>query len=72
MSDLLIRNLPDTVIAAIDAKAARLGISRTEYLRRRLTAEATSEAPVSGDDLRSFSDSFADLADPVIMGNAWS
>ncbi len=72
MSDLLIRNLPDTVIAAIDAKAARLGISRTEYLRRRLTAEATAEAAISGDDLRAFSDSFADLADPVIMDDAWS
>ena len=34
--DILIRDLPDHVVAAIDANAQRLGLSRNEYLRRQL------------------------------------
>ena len=72
MSDVLIRDVPDEVLSAIDAKATRLGISRVEYVRRRLAQDA-SLAPVSvdADDLRQFSDTFADLADPDVMAGAW-
>ena len=38
MTDVLIRDIPDDVIAALDAHAARLGLSRSEYVRRRLVA----------------------------------
>ena len=38
MADVLIRDIPDDVIAALDAHAARLGLSRSEYVRRRLVA----------------------------------
>ena len=39
MTDILIRDLPDDVVAAIDAKARRVGLSRTEYIRRALSRE---------------------------------
>jgi len=72
MTNLLIRDVPDDVIAAIDAKARRMGLSRTEYLRRALARErATATGDVSVDDLARFADSFADLADPDVMRKAW-
>lgn len=72
MTDVLIRDIPEDVLAAVDARAARLGLSRTEYIRRRLTQDAASaRVSVSVTDLRSFADGFADLADPVVMGGAW-
>lgn len=40
MTDLLIRGLADEVIAALGTQADRLGISRSEYIRRRLTQDA--------------------------------
>ncbi len=72
MSDVLIRDVPDEVLVAIDARAAKLGISRVEYVRRRLAQDAAA-APISvtPDDLRSFADTFADLADPDVMTGAW-
>lgn len=71
MSDLLIRDVPENVVAALDAKAARLGLSRTEYLRRRLTVEASGESETTELGLREFSSAFADLADPATMNAAW-
>ena len=71
MSDLLIRNVSDEVIAAIDARARRLGLSRTEYLRRALGREQRSEGPVSVADLADFADRFGDLADDDVMSRAW-
>lgn len=41
MGDLLIRNVPEGVIAALEVKASRLGLSRTEYPRRRIAADAS-------------------------------
>jgi len=73
MPDLLIRNVPAEDLARIDALAARLGLSRTEYLRRRLHQEAAApHGPVTADHLREFSSRFGDLADPDVMGRAWS
>jgi hypothetical protein len=72
MPDVLIRDVPDAVLAEVDAHATRLGISRVEYIRRRLAADAaTSSTPVSTADLRAFAQRFADLADPELMGDAW-
>lgn len=72
MADVLIRDIPESVLAGVDAHAARLGISRVEYIRRRLAADAaTSSARVSTQDLRSFADRFADLADQEVMDAAW-
>lgn len=72
MADVLIRDVPEAVLAGVDAHAARLGLSRVEYIRRRLAADAaSSRASVSTDDLRSFADRFTDLADVEIMDDAW-
>jgi hypothetical protein len=72
VADLLIRDVPAAVLAGVDAHAARLGLSRVEYIRRRLAADAASSGvPVSADDLRSFADRFTDLADTETMDDAW-
>ena len=72
MTDILIRDVPEDVLAAIDAKAQRVGLSRTEYLRRTLARERSGLADeVSVDDLARFADTFADLDDPEVMSRAW-
>lgn len=72
MADVLIRDVPEAVLAGVDAHAARLGVSRVEYIRRHLASDAArSRASVCVDDLRSFADRFADLADADIMDEAW-
>ena len=72
MTDVLIRDVPDDVIAALDTHASRLGLSRTEYVRRRLAQDAASSGgPVSTGDLERFADTFGDLADPGVMSRAW-
>jgi hypothetical protein len=72
MTDLLIRDVPDEVLAGLDAHAAKLGLSRAEYIRRRLAADAaTARSPVSTEDLRALTKPFPDLADPDVMGDAW-
>ena len=72
MPDVLIRDVPEDVIAALDAHAGRLGLSRSEYLRRRLAQDAAMQSsPVSVQDLARFADVFGDLADPEVMSQAW-
>ena len=72
MSDMLIRDVPDDVIARLDALARRLGLSRSEYVRRRLAQDAaTTESHVSTGDLGRFAATFSDLADPDVMSQAW-
>lgn len=70
MADLLIRDVPDHVLAVIDANAKRLGLSRSEYVRRQLAA-AGAGGKVTVEDLTRFSATFADLADPEVMARAW-
>lgn len=72
MTDVLVRNVPDEVVTALDARAASLGLSRSDYLRRRLTQEAMgSTQPVTSAHLAAFAEAFADLADPEVMKGAW-
>lgn len=72
MADVLIRDIPEAVLARVDARAARLGLSRTEYIRRRLAADAAYVGThVAPEDLRRFADRFADLADDAVMDEAW-
>jgi plasmid stability protein len=72
MTDVLVRDVPDDVVAALEARAARLGLSRSEFLRRRLAQEAAANAAnVSREDLMAFAETFADLADPEVMRGAW-
>jgi plasmid stability protein len=72
MTDILIRNMPDDVIAALAAHARRLGLSLTDYVRRRLAQDAAvTDSPVSTVDLARFAGTFSDLADPDVTSRAW-
>lgn len=74
VADILIRDLPDDVVASIDANAKRLGLSRNEYLRRQLAGEARLQArrhKVTADDLKRLSSLISDVTDPEVMAGAW-
>lgn len=64
MNDVLVRGLSDAAIERIDAEAASLGLSRNEFLRRRL------EGTAAEDWARSV-ETFGDLADQAVMDAAW-
>lgn len=73
MTDILIRDVPDEVVAAIDAQARRVGLSRTAYLRRVLeSANVRHLGPVTVDHLERMSGLATDLDDPEVMSDAWS
>ncbi len=73
MPDVLIRNIPAEDLALLDEHAARLGVSRTEFLRRQLHQEARRTATtVTAADLTEISSAVADLADESVMSDAWS
>lgn len=73
MTDILIRDVPDDVLSAIDARAKRVGLSRSEYLRRALDRERVRDAgPVTVEQLRRVSELVGDLDDPSVMDGAWS
>jgi hypothetical protein len=72
VTDILIRDVPDEVLAAIDAKAKRVGLSRTEYLRRTLERERAQDAGITVHQLRRAAELAADLDDPDVMSGAWS
>lgn len=72
MSDILVRDLPDSVVAEIDAQAARLGISRVEYVRRQLVREAQRvKRSVTVADLQRSGRMLGDLLDDELMERAW-
>ena len=73
MSSLLIKDVPDSVLAAVDTHAARLGVSRAEYIRRRLAQDATTDTiPVTIADLPGLAARASEMADPFLMRTAWS
>lgn len=72
MTNILIRDIPDDVLAAIDAHAARLGLSRTEYVRRRLAQDVQDRDPVTVAQLQKFGAAFAGLDDETVMSDAWA
>ena len=73
MPDVLIRNFPAEDLALLDQLAARLGISRTEYLRRRLQQEARrAVTTVTAASLMTLSQTITDLVDDDVMTDAWS
>ncbi len=73
MPDVSICNLPDDVLAAIDAKTRRIGLSRTEYIHRTLSRERVEATEaVRAKDLVVFADTSAGLADDDVIRQAWS
>jgi hypothetical protein len=73
VTDILIRDVPEEVLAAIDAKAKRVGLSRTAYLRRALERERVPDAgPVTVEQLERTASLARDLDDPDVMSGAWA
>lgn len=73
MTDVLIRGVADEDLARIDERAARLGLSRGEYLRRRITQDANrGDERVSVADLQRAAELSQDLLDESVMRDAWS
>lgn len=69
MADMLIRDVPVEVIAALDAREQ---LSRNEYVKRRLCQEVQPEGrSVTREDLEWCADTISDLADPDVMAAIW-
>ena len=72
MSDVVIRDIPDDVLAILDQLAAGMGLSRTEFIRRRLIQDArAARMSVTPEDWNRFTDSYRDLSDSAVMDHAW-
>ena len=74
MSDILIRDVAEATVAEIDRRAREQGLSRVEYLRRRLDAEyhLPPATALVVDDWQRLRRIAADLDDPDVMSKAWS
>lgn len=73
MPDILIRDVPEPVASAIEARAKELGLSRPEFLRRCLEVEVMrSRVSIKVEDWSQLSTAFADLLDEDVMSQAWS
>lgn len=74
MTNVLIRGLSDAAVERIDAEASELGLSRNEFLRRKLegaTPPANAGTALTGDDWDRSAAAFGDLADVDVMDAAW-
>lgn len=73
LTSILIRGLSSEVVERIDAEAAALGLSRNEFLRRKLegSAQPSHETQVTAADWGRSAEIFSDLADDSIMDDAW-
>jgi hypothetical protein len=71
--NILIRDLSQEAVDRIDTAAANLGLSRNEYLRRKLDdgTSPAGERAVTAEDWQRSAEVFADLADPAVMEAAW-
>lgn len=73
MTDIVIRNVPEEDLARIDDRDARLGLSRGEYLRRRISQDAAREVGrVTVADLERAATLSQDLLDDEVIRRAWS
>jgi hypothetical protein len=71
VADILIEDVPEEVAAALEMRAARLGMSPGQYVRRLLAREAAAVTAVGAADFAWFTGCFAGLADPEVMARAW-
>ena len=73
MTDVLIRDVGEEDLARVDKRAARLGLSRSEYLRRRIVQDASrEEGRTTVADLQRAAVLSRDLLDEKVMRDAWS
>lgn len=70
MPDLLIRDLSEADLHHLDSRARALGLSRSEYVRRRLRQD-TGTRKLTVADVERFACAHADLADAQVMASAW-
>lgn len=73
MTNVLIRGLSDAAVERIDAAASELGLSRNEFLRRKLEG-ATLASPgttLTAADWDRSAAAFGDLSDDDVMDAAW-
>ena len=72
LTDILIRNVAEADVERIDARAARLGLSRGEYLRRRIVQDAARTGEeLTVDALQRAAELSRDLLDEDVMRGAW-
>jgi hypothetical protein len=71
MVDVLVRNIPDPIVSAIDAQAEQAGVSRVEFLRRVITEQARRHHNLGPIDWSWFAEATTDLADPDLRRQAW-
>ena len=73
MTDVLIRNVDDDDLRHIDALAAELGLSRSEFLRRETREIARRHAlnQVTVDDIRDSVSLAQGALDEDLMRQAW-
>lgn len=73
MTNVLIRGLSDAAVERIDAEASALGLSRNEFLRRKLegTVAVSAKGTLTAVDWARSAATFDDLADPDVMDAAW-
>lgn len=70
MPDLLIRDLSEADLRRLESRARALGLSRSEYVRRRLRQD-TGARDLTLVDLELFAEAHGDLADQQVMSSAW-
>lgn len=73
MTNVLIRGLSDAAVQRIDAEASELGLSRNEFLRRKLEGATltNSETALTAADWDRSAAVFGDLSDDGVMDAAW-
>lgn len=73
VTDVLIRGVAEADLARIDQRAARMGLSRGEYLRRQIAQDAArDEGEVTVVDLQRAARLSQDLLEENVMRDAWS
>lgn len=73
VANVLIRGLSDAAVERIDAEAKALGLSRNEFLRRKLEGGVAPDpaASIAEEDWSRSAETFGDLSDPAVMDDAW-
>ena len=71
MTDVLIRDVPEDVLSGIDARAADMGLSRVEYIRRRLAQDARAARLNVTRPPRTSRAGAHNLADEELMREVW-
>lgn len=72
MPDILVPRVPAAVVAQLDARAALLGISRSEYVRRELIRDTQrADLTVTVGDLQKSGALLSGLLDSDLIERAW-